>query len=76
MARSWFALGKSVWHEWDLQDLYDLWANRPPGFLTSVQEKWEASSEVLMDDGRQVGHDQEEDGDQAGRHQQAVYPDP
>jgi hypothetical protein len=34
-----------------------------PTALSSIQEKWEASSEVLMDDGRQVGHDQEEDRD-------------
>ena len=39
-------------------------AGHPPfGPLAFIQEKWEASSEVLVNDGRQVGHDEEEDRD-------------
>jgi hypothetical protein len=44
--------------------------------LASIREKREASSEVLVDDSRQVGHDQEEDDDEASRHAEAGYPDP
>jgi hypothetical protein len=39
------------------------WPARPDQPLAFIQEKWEASSEVLMNDGRQVGHDDEEDRD-------------
>jgi hypothetical protein len=42
----------------------------------SIWEKREASSEVLVHDGRQVGHDQEEEGNEASRHNEAIYPDP
>ena len=39
------------------------WQARPDQPLAFIQEKWEASSEVLVNDGRQVGHDEEEDRD-------------
>jgi hypothetical protein len=39
------------------------WPARPDQPLAFIQDKWEASSEVLMNDGRQVGHDDEEDRD-------------
>jgi hypothetical protein len=39
------------------------WQARPDQPLASIQEKREASSEVLVNDGRQVGHDEEEDRD-------------
>jgi hypothetical protein len=35
----------------------------PVGPLAFIEEKWEAPSEVLVNDGRQVGHDEEEDRD-------------
>ena len=44
--------------------------------LAFIQEKWEAASEVLVNNDRQVGHDEEEDRDQAGRHSEAGQPDP
>jgi hypothetical protein len=58
-------------------DLWDSWSGaQGRTALASIREKREASSEVLVDDTRQVGHDQEEDDDEASRHAEAGYPDP
>ena len=47
------------------------WVGSHHRLLASIQEKREASSEVLVDDCRQIRHDKEEDRDQTGRHAEA-----